>query len=92
MIVCQHGFRIPQDGALCHICFNFEISEKHKQLFKKGNMKKSKNAFKTITIDLTDEEFLMLARKAHEQDITFNQLCVNYLEDYIKNHSSKEST
>jgi len=36
-----------------------------------------------VPIDLTDEEFLLLARKAHEQDITLNQLIVNILTEEI---------
>lgn len=32
-----------------------------------------------IEIELTDEEFLGLARLAHEQDVTFNQLVNNIL-------------
>jgi len=35
------------------------------------------------TIELTDEEFNILAKKAHEQDITFNQLVNNVLRDYM---------
>jgi len=37
-----------------------------------------------IEVDLDDDTFLKLAKEAHNQNITFNQLCVNYLEDYIK--------
>jgi len=33
----------------------------------------------TVTVDLTDEQFLILAKMAHEQDITFNQLVCNIL-------------
>jgi hypothetical protein len=43
-----------------------------------------KPTYKTITVDLTDAEFLKLAIEAHKQDITFNKLCQNYLEDFIK--------
>lgn len=32
-----------------------------------------------IEIELSDSEFLSLARQAHEQDITFNQLVNNIL-------------
>ena len=37
----------------------------------------------TIEVDLTDEEFLHIARLAHEQDITFNQMVAKILERYI---------
>ena len=31
----------------------------------------------SIPVDLTDEEFLFLAKEAHEQNITINQLAAN---------------
>lgn len=37
----------------------------------------------SVPVDLTDEEFLALAREAHEQDITFNQLVANLLTQEI---------
>jgi predicted DNA-binding ribbon-helix-helix protein len=37
-----------------------------------------------ITVDLTDEQFLILAKMAHEQDITFNQLVCNILREQIE--------
>jgi hypothetical protein len=36
----------------------------------------------TIQIDLSDEEFLYVAKRAHERDITFNAM----LEEIIKNY------
>lgn len=39
-----------------------------------------------VTIELTNEEFIILASMAHEQDITFNQLCVNILKESMKNN------
>jgi len=39
---------------------------------------------KKIKIDLTDQQFLRIAKKAHELDITFNQLCNKILEDLMK--------
>ena len=38
----------------------------------------------TIEVDLTDEEFLQIARLAHEQDITFNQMVIKILEQHIE--------
>lgn len=37
----------------------------------------------TIELDITDEEFLILAKQAHELDITFNQYINKILKDYI---------
>jgi hypothetical protein len=37
----------------------------------------------TIQVDLTDEEFLHIAKWAHEQDITFNQMVAKILEQHI---------
>jgi|688.fasta_scaffold851574_3 hypothetical protein len=36
-----------------------------------------------IEVDLTDEEFLHIAKLAHEQDITFNQMVAKILEQHI---------
>ena len=38
----------------------------------------------TIELDITDEEFCVLAKLAHEKDVTFNQLIVEILMDHIK--------
>lgn len=37
----------------------------------------------TIQVNLTDEEFLHIAKLAHEQDITFNQMVAKILEQHI---------
>ena len=39
---------------------------------------------KTVEVDLTDEEFLHIARLAHELDITFNQMVSKILEEHIE--------
>jgi predicted DNA-binding ribbon-helix-helix protein len=36
-----------------------------------------------VPIDLTDDEFLRLAKMAHERDITFNQLVEEILQSEI---------
>jgi len=36
-----------------------------------------------VEIDLPDDVFIELARMAHEQNITLNQLCVNILQAYV---------
>jgi hypothetical protein len=38
----------------------------------------------TIEVGLTDEEFLYLAKRAHEQDITLNQLVNNILLQHLE--------
>lgn len=38
----------------------------------------------TIQVDLTDEEFLHIAKLAHEQDITFNQMVAKILEEHLE--------
>lgn len=38
----------------------------------------------TIEVELSDEEFLQLARRAHEQDITLNQLVNIILLEHIQ--------
>jgi len=37
-----------------------------------------------VEVDLTDEEFLYLARRAHELDITLNQLVNNILLQHLE--------
>jgi hypothetical protein len=38
----------------------------------------------TVEVDLTDEEFLHIAKRAHELDITFNQMVSKILEEYMQ--------
>ena len=38
----------------------------------------------TIQVDLTDEEFLHIAKQAHELDITFNQMVIKILEQHLE--------
>jgi hypothetical protein len=38
----------------------------------------------TVEVDLTDEEFLHIAKLAHEQDITFNQMVAKILEEHLE--------
>jgi hypothetical protein len=42
------------------------------------------DADNTVQIELTDEEFLVLAKMAHSQDITFNELVNKALADYLE--------
>lgn len=41
-------------------------------------------SIEAVQVDLTDEEFLHLARCAHERDITLNQLVNDILLQHIK--------
>ena len=36
-----------------------------------------------VEIEISDEEFLTLAKIAHERRISFNDLCVQILQDYV---------
>lgn len=44
----------------------------------------SEKGMETIEVDLTDEEFLHLARCAHERDITLNELVNSILLQHLK--------
>jgi len=44
----------------------------------------NKNFLETIDIELSDEEFLRLAKLAHEHDVTFNQLVSGLLRAHIE--------
>lgn len=48
--------------------------------------------YETIPVDLSDEEFLSIARMAHERDITFNQMVETILWNYINETKSKIPT
>lgn len=51
---------------------------------------KTDKGYTTIQIELSDSEFLQLAKLAHEQNITFNKLCQNILKEYIKKYDHDE--
>lgn len=38
----------------------------------------------TVEVNLTDEEFLHIAKLAHELDITFNQMVAKIIEEHIE--------
>jgi bifunctional DNA-binding transcriptional regulator/antitoxin component of YhaV-PrlF toxin-antitoxin module len=48
---------------------------------KDGNI--TMKPYTEVEIDFDDETFMKLAKMAHEQDITFNELCNNILRDKI---------
>lgn len=40
-----------------------------------------------VEIDISDEMFMSLAKKAHERDVTFNQLCEDAIREMIEYHN-----
>jgi hypothetical protein len=48
--------------------------------------------YETIPVDLSDEEFLTIARMAHERDITFNKMVEIILWSYINERKNKIPT
>jgi len=44
----------------------------------------------SVPFELSDEDFMVFARTAHEKDITFNQLVERALRSAIDNHSLKK--
>jgi hypothetical protein len=51
-----------------------QIAEVEEQANERGN----------IEIELTDEEFLQVAKMAHENDITFNKMVERILVEYME--------
>ena len=41
-----------------------------------------------IEIEMTDEEFLIIAKAAHEKNLTFNRMCCKVLEDFVENYGT----
>jgi hypothetical protein len=46
---------------------------------------------KDIEIELTDAEFLQIAKMAHDKDITFNKMVEIMLDEFIKEQEHGES-
>ena len=46
----------------------------------------------SIPVELSDEEFLQIAKMAHERDITFNKMVETILWNYIKETKKKIPT
>lgn len=42
-----------------------------------------------IEIEITDEDFLCIAKMAHERDITFNQMVCSLIEEYMEENSGE---
>jgi predicted HicB family RNase H-like nuclease len=54
--------------------------------------KRNNNTRTTIQIDLEDDLLFQLMLRAHEQDITLNQLVENILREFIKNNPLPNET
>lgn len=51
--------------------------------------KEKTDDFAVVEVELSDEDFILLARMAHERDITFNQLINSLLRSWIDERLSK---
>jgi len=49
-----------------------------------GGFLLKKVKYETISLDIDDEDLLKYMMFAHEQDITFNQLCQNAIKEKLK--------
>lgn len=45
--------------------------------------------YENVEIELSDYEFLVLAKMAHEKDVTFNQFCNTILREHISRLRTK---
>jgi hypothetical protein len=45
---------------------------------------------KKVDVELDQQTFLKIAIMAHEKDITFNQICSQILEEYMKNEGYEQ--
>ena len=51
---------------------------------------KSTDGYETIQVDITDEEFLTIAKLAHERDITINKMIEHILWEEIKRRKDEQ--
>lgn len=49
------------------------------------------SGYENIEVDLSDEQYLALAKMAHEKDITINQLVTNMLREHIEDAEKRIS-
>ena len=56
------------------------------------NLQEKADDREVIPVDLSDHEFLTIAKLAHERDITFNQMVEAILWNYIKETKNKIPT
>ncbi len=54
--------------------------------------KDTENKMVDMPIELSDDEFLVIAKMAHERDITFNKMVETILWNYINEAKSKIPT
>jgi hypothetical protein len=52
----------------------------------------NKEGYENVPVELSDHEFLTIARMAHERDITFNKMVEAILWNYINETKSKIPT
>lgn len=55
-------------------------------------MTKKNNDKVDVPVDLSDDEFLVIAKMAHDRDITFNEMVEAILWNYINETKSKIPT
>ena len=53
-------------------------------------LKKPQISYENIELELSSEEFLRLAKRAHEEDITFNQLVNKILLEHIEKETEND--
>ena len=72
-----------------------DMTEKRRQ-FAQDLIDTEKDQTVTIDLDIADEDFVHLAKAAHERNITLNQLCIDVLKnafddlDYRFEHGNKK--
>lgn len=49
------------------------------------------SGYENIEVDLSDEQYLALAKMAHEKDITLNQLVTNMLREHVEDAEKRIS-
>ena len=85
------------DGCLGQTDIQDEIDLSKRAEFAQDLIDTEKETTVTIDLDIADEDFVHLAKAAHERNITLNQLCIDVLTssfgelDYRFEHQSKPS-
>lgn len=74
-------FNIPDDLLEK---LGWEEGDEIKFVEKDGGFLLKKVKYETISLDIDDEDLLKYMMFAHEQDITFNQLCQNAIKEKLK--------
>jgi hypothetical protein len=95
----QEGYIVQKDqGVWCAIPSDFKNLQESRAGFGDTPLEalrsllgfpdelKEDTSFSQVGIDLDDADFLILAKMAHEQDCTFNELCNGILRDAMEEH------